>query len=449
MKRILVKIHPRCDGTDDFNLEEPSSQFTGSDVGHPFKSKPLPASIGRLNSGMLQPQVVSKAGEWLFKQLSKHPAVAQALTQALTLPPAQLCPIYIQDQSSRVQSLPWETLFTSASSFLALDGRWPVGRVTNSEETLTTLEYTFGVPVKMTAILSALGVPARAEWDAIHGAIQKTGLPVSLRVLVSEDALYHHIQSVGDPDVTVDYMPADAKLLRDDIELFEPSVLHFFCHGSNNTKPELHLALREDWLHPQGSGSLKLEVESLVKISDVKTFNWLVTLNCCESAAAVKNSQAFARSLAAKGFPVVVGLREVVTDSDAHLLCQNLYEDCFAEIQSAIRAGLVTFEICWPKMLSAARERLGLKYASGNTLSGAAPEVKQWTLPILYTRRAPVLLRPSPTSNSWLLQKSQTLRQCREGFAIMPGMPESILDNLNERDSETGALSDTAAAAAY
>jgi len=438
MKRIIVKIYPHYSGADDFFLAEPSAEFPDADVPYQFKSKPLAAAVRRLiNSGMLKPMVVSRAGEWLFNQLESHPAVKEAISEAFRLRHGESCPVYIHDQSPLAQTLPWETLYESRAEFLALDGRWPIGRITDSDQRRLPGEYIFSVPVRIMAVLSALRVPARPEWDALYDAVRGAGLAFKLRVLVSERDLYAHIESIRDPEVEVAYVPTDENLLRKEIGRFKPSILHFFCHGTVDkkpAKPSLHLAIPEDWARTAGSGSVTLQVESLVKVPYLNQHNWLVTLNCCKSAATVKQAQAMARSLVAKGFPVSVGMREVVDSKDAHLFCQVFYENLCEALKAKLDDGSPAFEVCWPGMLSSARERLGLRYAGGAALSSVAAEVKEWTLPILYTRRAPVILRPVHISDREELARLKTLDDCRETFAMIPGAPDSLLDDISRKE---------------
>ncbi len=319
MKRIIVKIQSAHRAKDSFYLDEPTNYFTNDSMLYSFQSKVSPA-ITNLKSGKLTPNMVRTAGEWLLKQLSTHPAVGKAIAQLLTLPSTGEYPVYIQAHSTRSQALPWETLCHPAESFLALKRRWPIGRITTSDEERTATKYVFNVPIRIMAVLSALSIPAKPEWDALYAAVQGSQIPLKVRVLVSEADLFKHISSLNDPNVEVAAVPDDAILLQRAIADFMPSILHFFCHGSDASGPTLNVAKRQDWLRPTGLGSIAFKTESLVNTTPpLNKEAWLVTLNCCNSGSVVKNGEVFARSLVGKGFPVVIGMREEVVSSDAHL----------------------------------------------------------------------------------------------------------------------------------
>ena len=438
MKRIIVRIQPSQKPKDvRFYLEEPSNRFTDDGMLCPFQSRNSPA-ISKLQLGKLKPKTVSAAGKWLLKQLSSHPAVSKAITHLLALPSTGQYPIYIQAQSARVEALPWETLCHPTASFLTLHPRWPIGRITTSDEERTATEYAFNVPIKVMAVLSALGIPARPEWDSLYAAMQASQLPIKLRVLVSEDQLYTHIRSLNDADIEVAAIPDDANRLQKDIADFAPSILHFFCHGDDTNGPTLQVARREDWQKMFGLGSIALKTESLVDtIPPLNKQAWLVTLNCCNSGSVVKNGEGFSRSLVGKGFPVVIGMREAVVNTDAHLFCHSLYEECFARIKWELDQKSETFEICWPALLSSARERLGMKHAKGKRMPDAADELKQWTLPILYTRKQDIKLRPLFNQSEIIVSRIATTGEIGEVLSTIPGTPEGVLDQINSHTDHT------------
>jgi hypothetical protein len=433
MSWILVSIEESLGGGEQLRLYEAYARFPGARSPVRFVSSPLDASIGNLASGVLRPEMVRQAGNWLYRRLGDHPAVETALRTAVT--GGTRAPIYIQLLSPAAEDLPWEMLCDGGGLFFALDRRWPVARIA-APDIPPTAEYYLERPLRVMAVLSAAGVNALPEWEALYEAIRDAQLPVKLRVIVGEPALKAHIDGVADPlfrEKVVEMVPGTPQQLRDRIGDFEPNVLHFFCHGTAGDDPALYVATVADHARGDATGGVRVSTDSLDSIQDIHLHTWLITLNCCRGAAAEK-TQSLARSLVTSqnGFPVVVGMREAITSPDAHLFCYAFYRETFRVLKDFNDSGDQSREICWAELLQKPRMNLGEQHAAGAPVSTAAKELKQWTLPVVYVQSARFRLRravPDPGKRIEL----EMLRRLRNQLSVPRGMPTGVLEDIEER----------------
>lgn len=398
MGRIVVNIYDNLNG-HEFYLQEACGTFPQSGKLYPFNAQP-DQSMQDLTSGMLHPAKVSDAGQCLYRRLTAHPAVKHALNtaQATGMSP---CPIYIQLMSDDAEGLPWETLCDRAGEFFTLDLRWPIGRIASS--TLPNYdEYAFEQPLRIMAILSAAGIDARPEWDALYNAITSSNLKVKLRVMAGQAALINHIKTVSDPNIdleAVELIPNRAQDVEDKIEAFLPNIIHFFCHGSTAGDPHLQVATAADHARSDGKSRVQLSTTSLSQIPNINKHTWLIVLNSCQGATPTQNAHSLARSLVTNGFPVVVGMRETVASSDANIFCESFYKSMFGELKAFASSNDPATTICWANKLSKARKSLGQRHAGTQPIKQAAVALKEWTLPVLYVQPAPFRLRKPATNN--------------------------------------------------
>jgi hypothetical protein len=402
--------------------------------------------FGQLREGQLQDDTLKLAGEFLFQKLSAHHPVEKAITLALAII-QDMAPIFIHVvDGNEAESWPWEILCNNQVSFLALDPRWPIGRIASSAVSLSN-SHIFDSELRLMVILAAAQVDATPEWQALYQAVAASPLNIRLRVLVCQDNLKTAIEALNKPGISVDFLPIDINVLLQEIGDFAPNILHFFCHGSTVNGPHLQLASRNDWLGNKAMGSVTINAQELSQVPNIIQFVWLVTLNCCQGAAMVEDASSLARSLVSKGIPAVIGMRETVTSNDANLFCRSLYASIMKELQACLNSGKSRTQIEWAKTLLEPRKRLAQHHGSGAPLTSAAAKTKQWTLPIIYVRPEPFELeipqpaQPlSPEERLKLELNLALFKQFRDTQRGQPDLPPTALAVLAEIDTRISEL---------
>jgi hypothetical protein len=436
MRKMIVRIQADQSGTDKISLEYVDANIPGSDLTGDFVSHPVADAIVRMGQGVLTPQIVGEAGNWLYTKLASHQPIQLALGMALNQQLDDDCLIYFEIRSDKADELPWETLREPAGKFLALNRQWPIARIAAGPDTTPT--YHFDWPIRIMAVLSVTGEDARPEWDALWSAIENAGMHVRLHVMLSQGTLKSHIDSLGNPNVTCSYITNHFDLARE-AGKFQPNILHFFCHGATEPDPHLLLATKADWLN--GRSSVQIRPADLASEGTLRLNNWLITLNCCQGAAPVAQAQNLARKLVTEGFPAVVGMREVVAITDAHIFCEGLYNLVLSELNQWANTPQEV-EISWSRLLYEARGLLASEHnaTQGLSLAAAATELKEWTLPVLYTKRQPFKIRGRSNNQSLTedeKQKKQTtlnsLQQALDTLATIPGTPPEALNAISHQ----------------
>lgn len=398
----------------------------------------------QVKQGPLQVDTIKLAGQCLYQDLATHQAVQQAMQQALAIPPGtqNIAPIYLHivDGNEVAEELPWETLSTPQGQFLALDRRWPIGRIASSSTTLSSNAHPFRSPLRLMAFLAAAGVDATEEWRALYRAVNASPLQVELRVFVCQDNLKTEIDNLNSNFVRADFLPTDLNRLEQEIRAFSPNILHFFCHGSTQGGPHLQLASRADYQVGKLHGSVTLDASQITQIPNITQYAWLITLNCCQGAAATADVSSLARQLVVDGISAVLGMRETVTSNDANLLCESLYSAILPEIQNLVTAGntpRVTIE--WATMLRESRRQLAQQHGPGQPLASAAAGAKEWTLPVIYVRpevfELEVVQPVQPLTQLERLERQATLgvlRKYYEDQIAQPDLPAEALAALAE-----------------
>ncbi len=404
MPRTIVCIQEYFDGRNMFHLESPRNYPQGA-KSYPLTSNPGAAPFAALRTGDGSPDLVREAGEKLYADLSAHPAVKPALDAALLQQIGGYNPICFRlDDVADADMLPWEAFRAGASEFLALDSRWPIVRLRETTEATPMQVYEFVHPVHIVVVLSAAGstvetrAPGLPQWSKIYTILTKHlatpgAIPVEMTVLTCEDTLRDKIRADNVSGVTPELI-ADKEDLVGRIRDAQPNLLHFFCHGTADGTPHLQIATRADWeagLEP----SIALEARELRERVDREQNVWLVTLNCCESATRAQDARSLANSLVAAGFPAALGMRESIDVETAHRLCESFYPAVLRLI-GAIREGGPAVEVEWATALYEARSGLINSCAKGALPQTAARASKTWTVPVLYMRREPIVLKRLP-----------------------------------------------------
>ncbi|MGH8903429.1 MAG: CHAT domain-containing protein [Egibacteraceae bacterium] len=390
---MVVQLCPSTvDGILDFKLtKEPGRppQF----LPKPFlRTEELPA-VGH---------DASEAGKWvrsygqtLWSQLRSNDEVRAALDRALGLAAGECQPLYFHLMGPRAELFNWEMLCDSDKDrFLALDRRWPIGRIAEPGQDLALASPRCDGTLRIMAVLSALGVPAREEWEGIFQAVRDAradGLRIELRVLVSEQDLFNELRGRADgnpSELTVRAVPDRSVDVEFEIGRFAPHILHLFCHGSaGHGQSRLEFATPNDWRPAAAAtaGSVVLHAENLVQALHSI---WLVVLNCCEGAAAAPDVYSLALSLVANGVPAAIGMREPVNVLAANEFSRVFYRALCTEVRERLRsvagrAEPAEVEIEWTGMLHEPRRALAEQHRNDPANN------REWTLPVLYVRSEP------------------------------------------------------------
>jgi hypothetical protein len=431
-------------------------------------SDPERQLLERMKTGPWQPDVVEQVGAVLCQSLRRQKAIERDFKARLAINGEG--PIYLRLDPPEVEEWPWEALNDPDSGFLALERRWPIARVKRVSTVQVKPEYVFVPPLRLMAVLGASGtdaltrISAVEEWRELFKAVRDCGLNVEMRVFVCEDQLRDEIQQLGEPWITVDFLDEDRELF-DEIRSFRPQLLHFFCHGLAGTPPVLQIAARRDWKATL-DGSINVEASQLRDRADPDQNVWLITLNCCESAqqgqGAGSRSLPMASSLVLRGFPAVVGMRQRVDSGHANRFCGLWYEAVLRELRQAFSNAAPNTEpepFHWATGLFAARQGI-LGLVEKVQLNDSARRNVEWTIPVLYTRQQPFVVRLAPDADGThpllraptaapppkpqlslddklrLAAKMQELLDARDKFATQTNLPENVrkgvLDAINQ-----------------
>lgn len=351
-------------------------------------ARPLPLSPDELPAWNT-PDAVLQRGRKVRDSLRKHPGVDTLLTQLAATPPGQTQPLYVMLSDSDAELISWETLCDLHDAFVALDRRWPIGRIIDPMSGVSRPPARFEKPVRMLAVISALGVKGQVkEWQMVRDAVlgaRKAGLEVRLRVLVGDAALRQQIDAElpNLPGFEAGAIDGLAQDLLAGIVDWAPNLLHLFCHGRSEAGAQfIELATATAYLDPEAEdGIVKLTPKQLVDISGQLRNPWLLTLNCCASGKAAKNLQSIAHRVVGAGMPAAIAMLEPVDAADAHVFSRAFYRSLFAALkrvadtlQAAPRASME-----WSEAMVDARNALC-------DVHGGAPDHGAWTFPVLYVR---------------------------------------------------------------
>jgi hypothetical protein len=450
MSKTIVHISSPNGDNDIFELGAPPDiDVPGAPRQHPLIYKKIQAYKG-LATAPLSKDGVMAAGKKLYEQLCANEHVREGLSRALGRQPGNPWPIYIQiEDPGDVEMLPWEALYSPPiKDFLALDRRWPIGRIGGRpKDSNISRDYGFVPPLRLLATLAAVGVSAKPEWEALLKAVRAAPFSVSLCVFVCEKDLESRIQSDKQQHnltVEVRYL-TDKSDIVDAVRAFRPHILHFFCHGDTQDAPHLNLATISDWQIGQGAGSVVIESKHLASIENVFSHAWLVTLNCCLGVRTIKNAPSLARSLVDRGFPAVVGMGDIIASDDANMFCELFYSALFADLQAVVAAGGKPVEIELAHAVSQVREELCDKYIDGELTTSAAVAAnrKEWMLPILYVQPGIFRLRKRTLKPGLdIAARRALLEQIRPRADLLamvkdsPGTPPDFIEALTKQVEE-------------
>ena len=102
-------------------------------------------------------------------------------------------PLYVAIAEGEAEQIMWETLCDTKDEFVALDPRWPIGRISDPVAGRSHPPAVLREPVRVMVLISAFKVRGQQrEWETLRAAAERAradGLDVRLKFLVAETAL--------------------------------------------------------------------------------------------------------------------------------------------------------------------------------------------------------------------------------------------------------------------
>lgn len=337
---------------------------------------------------------VSIRGQTIRDTLRQHKGIAKILDHISTIFSNECRPIYVKLTEGEAELISWESLCNEDDSFMALDSRWPIGRISDPLNTYSRRPPIFQTPIKVMAIISAFNIHSEdVEWKNLFKAVNNAraaGLDVTLKVLVGDGSIREMIEveiNSGIKWLEVHHIEATPNEVISTILTWQPNVVHFFCHGFVDTASSdqwLELATASDYLNKSAkSGSVKVRMNQLKKMSNTLTNPWLITLNCCSTGQASKDLQSMAYEIVSEGFPAAVAMMEPIDAQDAHEFTRVFYQKLFIkfhEVANQLKYSLrVPLE--WAELMCDARQAIYERH-----LKNLDEDCHEWVLPALYVR---------------------------------------------------------------
>lgn len=337
------------------------------------------------------PNAVQVRGQLVRDALRMHKGVSEVLDSLARTAESQVQPIFVKLTRGEAELITWEALCDMKDKFVALDTRWPIGRIADPTYCGARPPTVLGKPFKILAVISAFEVRQVEQWQFIENAVRFArsdgGLDVRIRVLTADELTRATIDATirnGDSWIEVSHMESTGARVVSDIIAWDPNVLHFFCHGAvSKGGQSLQLARASDYLNRAATtGSIEITTEQLTDMSEQLSNPWLLVLNCCRSSAAAEDLRSMTFQCVSTKFPAAVGMVEPVDAMDAHEFTRALYSEFLRKLRSVATALQSTpstyFE--WAQVMHAARAAI----ISGR--KDSPTNFHQWVLPALYVR---------------------------------------------------------------
>ena len=383
--RTVVAVEPGEGDCLVVKLAKAPTAIAGARVGRVFSCDPdeMPPWSAQA--------AVRVHGQTLLDRLqTAHPGVREALRELFDrTPPGEVRSLWFHVMTDEAERLCWETLCDPRGAFAALDPRWPIGRIADSEVDVDVAPAVFSPPLRIVAVLAALGIDAVPEWRRLAAAVQEArarGLAVEVTVLVGQEDLHaaiaRDVEGGALQGVVVRPMPDRVHRVAEVMRDVRPHLVHFFCHGSvGHGVAQLELATLLDADAGRAAGSVVLRVQDLLGMPGMREV-WLVTLNCCEGGKAADDLHSLAHQMVAAGVPASIGMLEPVDATDAHEFSACFYPAVFETVRAAFAGtapGCVV-TIDWSEALHPPRTALRDQH------QGDPANHREWSLPVLYVR---------------------------------------------------------------
>lgn len=451
MARVVIGVETTFEGTDQFYLVEPLLPEGDRPKGlDPAKQKYVKMSEQAIEQcepldAEERKKQMEALGEAVYQLLHDHPVFQTQIEPQLTINQNHLSPLYLllKGDQQRVVDFPWEAIHTPDAGFLAQNRNFSVAR---AEPSVGDKEpWVFKSPLRMMAVLGvndgAVPNPSGSgQYEALHQALEESGLEYRLKVLSCEKALVTRINRAGhrlaDGRLEAEFLRNGNALLHS-MASFKPHILHFFCHGRAGVPAVLEVATKLSWESGARGEDITLDALQLKQSGDPDNDLLLVTLDCCEGARPAAGnhvlSMAFAQTLVATGVPAVVGMRRAIptdfADKFSELFYRHLFKDLKDCVDDARKNGEA--EVHWACALYDLRKSL---YSQG----GKVPCLL-WTLPVVHTRLAPfkVSVDTGEPEASKLLAKMQALTRAEQALKDAPKpLVERIAHERKKVDKE-------------
>ena len=438
MSRVVV----RCSAAGSHEFFETDARHNRTSRGVLLSVKSTDTEFKNLSCSSPSPGVVTLSGDRLRDELRNHADIEALLLAAFQ--GNSVSPLYLllDPGSTEAAQLPWESLHDSANAktFLAIDCRWPVGRLIKSASAQRQHALCVRSPaqrpvLKILAVLSAHRMCHLDEWSALLNAKKQarnnTRFDVELRVMLSGSNFHSQVQN-DDPATRCD-LPGRVADIQRAIHAFKPHIVHFFCHGS---KQDLQIATQSDYQRNarSGTGSISMTPADIVQqVRATKCDTWMVVLNCCDSANSTADTRSLAQQLVCSDIPVVVGMREPVTRSTANEFSKFFYEKLIDHVEASLPTlGAAASVVEWGEIFWQPRKSV-CECASQKKVGISAPDYKEWTLPVLYVDDHDFLLDPISTQPQAQIA-NQIVKKIRQDITSTPGAPDDVNRNLADFD---------------
>lgn len=430
MQRTVVTI-----GDQDGIL---TAKLRKADASLPNPKQPEPLGFSADTLPPLDsPENLKAYGESVLKGLMQHQAIRRVLEDMFIAGAGAQRVLCFDIEAAAGEQIRWEALCDDGGTFLALGGNCHIGRIAEEVTSREAGVRAFQPPLRIAAFLSAIGVEAVSEWEALSAAVDTAaagGLPVVARVYIGERELLDEITQAkagGEHRaIDVEAIPSTANEVERVINNWQPQVVHFFCHGTAGLGAAfLQLAtLREHELKAI-SGSVVLAVDEMVNLPGMRDA-WLVVLNCCEGAQATERLNSMAYRMVSKGgIGAAVGMQEPVAAGDANHFCAAFYPELFGVLDDALKMaeGAAPVAVNFSRAITAPRRAL-------RNLHLTAPNNARWTLPVLYLQDSPFeVFRPNKAGISEddmrrISDKAEMVASFLR--SLPPESPEALRDQL-------------------
>src|SRR5262245_4473140 len=125
--RIVIRVTRSGDSLRVLLDQGPAGEGDGPE-NEPLDLDPSrPPISDYLCGGYDRVEFLGPVGACIFGALCRFDPVREALQAALTISRSECRPILLRVGSDLADILPWEAICRAGGSFLALDGRWPIG----------------------------------------------------------------------------------------------------------------------------------------------------------------------------------------------------------------------------------------------------------------------------------------------------------------------------------
>jgi hypothetical protein len=347
---------------------------------------------------------VIQYGDAVRAALFSNPAVRAELERMFTMEVHDRARLEFAFTNSEGEPIRWEALYggldaTQANNppFLAVDDKCSLKRILFTRASNDSGPRTYLLPLRMVAFLSASGVTADAEFDAIAAAVgeaRRNGLKLEAHVYVGEQELLDRalgaIAAGKLPGIRVLAIPREAIGIETALSSAPFQIVHFFCHGRVDGSVQRlefasindnDVAAVADFPRDTLTGSIPFSIDRLSAALSKNKHVWVTVLNSCQGGASAPRQHSMVRKLAKGASPVAIGMAEPIHADDATRFAAGFYRSAFDLIGQAIR-GLKSgssAEIDFGPAVGRARSELLAAAEQGD-----AERYGRWCLPVLY-----------------------------------------------------------------